>query len=394
MNYEFSNKVSSLAPSVIREILKFTSVPGMISFAAGNPSPEAFPTDAVAKITADIMANSAIDALQYSITEGYAPLKNTVSEYMKRKFNVGRDFDQLIITAGAQQVMSLATQSLCNEGDTVICEAPTFIGSLNAFRSFGVNLVGIDVENDGMDMNKLENALKNEKNVKFIYTIPNFQNPSGVTTSLNKRKKMYELAKKYGVIILEDNPYGEIRFEGENIDCIKSLDEDGIVIYAGSFSKVLSPGLRVGYAIAPAQIIAKMTCCKQTSDVHTAIMPQMIANEFMTKYDFEAHLEKIRAIYRHKAHLMMDLMDENFGDKITYLPVQGGLFLWCCLPENVDMLDFCKRSVEKGVALVPGSAFYINEKDKCRYFRTNYSTPTDEQLIRGMEILGEMVKSL
>ena len=394
MNYTFSDKVSKLAPSVIREILKYSSVPGMIAFAAGNPAPEAFPTQAVAKITADIMANRPIDALQYSITEGYEPLRDTMSEYMKRKYNVGRDFDNIIITAGAQQVMSFTTQTLCNEGDTVICEAPTFIGSLNAFRSYNTHIVGIDMQPDGMDINMLENALKTEKNVRFIYTIPNFQNPSGITMSLEKRKAVYDLAKKYGVMILEDNPYGEIRFEGENLPSIKSFDEDGIVIYAGSFSKVLSPGLRVGYCIAPQPIIAKMTCCKQTSDVHTTILSQMIANEFITKYDFEAHLEKIRAIYRHKAQLMMRLMDEHFCGKITYQPVQGGLFLWCRLPDDVDMFGFCQKAVKNKVALVPGNAFLVDENEKCSYFRTNFSTPTDEQLVRGMEILGEMVKEL
>ena len=184
MNYTFSDKVSKLAPSVIREILKYSSVPGMISFAAGNPAPEAFPTQAVAEITADIMAKRPIDALQYSITEGYAPLRDAMSEYMSRKYNVGRDFDSLIITAGAQQVMSFTTQTLCNEGDTVICEAPTFIGSLNAFRSYNAHIVGIDMQPDGMDLDMLENALTTEKNVRFIYTIPNFQNPSGITMSL------------------------------------------------------------------------------------------------------------------------------------------------------------------------------------------------------------------
>ena len=394
MDYTLSNKVSALAPSVIREILKFSNVPGMISFAAGNPSPDAFPVKEIAEITADIMRNRPIDALQYSITEGYVPLKDTMTEYMKNRHNIGKDFDQMIITAGAQQVMCFTTQALCNEGDTIICEAPTFIGSLNAFRSFGANLVGVPVENDGINIEQLENALKNNKNVRFIYTIPNFQNPSGVTMSLEKRKAVYNLAKKYGVMILEDNPYGEIRFEGENVPCIKSLDTDGIVIYAGSFSKVLSPGLRVGYAIAPAPIMSKLTCCKQTSDVHTSILSQMIAYDFITKYDFDAHLERIRGIYREKAHLMMDLMDKHFDGKITYQAVEGGLFLWCKLPDNVDMFDFCQKAVKRNVALVPGNAFLVDEKDTCHYFRANFSTPTNEQLIKGMGILGDMVKEL
>lgn len=394
MNYPFSSKVSNLAPSAIREILKSTSQPGMIPFAAGNPAPEAFPIDAIREITADILQNRPVDALQYSITEGYEPLRTAVAAYMRQKHGVGREFDSILITAGAQQVMCFTTQTLCNEHDTILCEAPTFIGSLNAFRSFNVNLVGIDVEADGMNIEKLEQALKTEKNVRFIYTVPNFQNPSGVTMSAKKRRAVYELARKYNVMILEDNPYGEIRFEGEDIPCIKSLDEDGIVIYAGSFSKVLSPGLRVGYAIAPQPLIAKMTCCKQTSDVHTGILPQMIAHDFMTKYDFNAHLEKIRAIYRHKARLMMGLMDEHFDGKITYHPVSGGLFLWCTMPQGADMLDFCRTAVQNNVALVPGSAFSVDESAPSRCFRANYSTPTDEQIVSGMQTLGRLVKSL
>ena len=395
MNYQFTESIANLAPSAIREILKYSAVPGMISFAAGNPAPEAFPTEDIARISADILKNDAIGALQYSVTEGYRPLRDRMKEYMKIKHNsVGED-DELIITSGAQQVMDLMAKAFCEKGDTIIAEAPSFIGSLNTFRSYGAHLVGIPVDDDGMNIEALEKALKENPNTKFIYTIPNFQNPTGITMSLEKRKAIYALAKKYNVLVLEDNPYGEIRFSGENIPTIKSLDTDGIVVYAGSFSKVLSPGLRVGYAIGNKKIIAKLTVCKQTSDVHTTIFSQMITDEFLKTTDFEAHLNKLRGIYRHKAQLMMSLMDNYFGDKITYHKVEGGLFIWCTLPKEVDMMNFCTKAVkEKKVALVPGTAFLINETDECHEFRTNYSTPTDEQLIKGMELLGELVKEI
>ena len=395
MNYQFTQAIANLAPSAIREILKYSSVPGMISFAAGNPAPEAFPTEDIERISANILANNAINALQYSVTEGYAPLRDRMKNYMKDKYNSVAADDELIITSGAQQVMDLMTKAFCEKGDTIICEAPSFIGSLNTFRSYGANLVGIPVDNDGMNIEALENALKENKNTKFIYTIPNFQNPTGITMSLEKRKAILELAKKYNVLVLEDNPYGEIRFSGENIPNIKSLDTDGIVVYAGSFSKVLSPGLRVGYALGNKTVIAKLTVCKQTSDVHTPCLSQMITEDFLATCDFEKHLEKLRSIYRHKANLMMDLMDEHFGDKITYNKVQGGLFMWCTLPNHVDMMDFCTRAVkDKKVALVPGSAFLTNETDICHNFRTNYSTPTDEQLINGMQKLGELAREI
>ena len=395
MNYQFTESIANLAPSAIREILKYSSVPGMISFAAGNPAPEAFPTEDIARISADILKNDAIGALQYSVTEGYRPLRDRMKEYMKIKHNsVGED-DELIITSGAQQVMDLMAKAFCEKGDTIIAEAPSFIGSLNTFRSYGAHLVGIPVDDNGMNIEALEKALKENPNTKFIYTIPNFQNPTGITMSLEKRKAIYALAKKYNVLVLEDNPYGEIRFSGENIPTIKSLDTDGIVVYAGSFSKVLSPGLRVGYAIGNKKIIAKLTVCKQTSDVHTTIFSQMITDEFLKTTDFEAHLNKLRGIYRHKAQLMMSLMDNYFGDKIAYHKVEGGLFIWCTLPKEVDMMNFCTKAVkEKKVALVPGTAFLINETDECHEFRTNYSTPTDEQLIKGMELLGELVKEI
>lgn len=392
MEYKFSEPVADLKPSAIREILKFTSLPGYIPFAAGNPAPEALPTETVAAISADIMSNRPVDALQYSVTEGYIPLRNHLKTYMKEKHNVGRDFDELIITSGAQQVMNLATMVLCNRGDTVICENPSFIGSLNAFRSFGVKLVGVDMDSDGINIEKLEAALKANPNARFIYTIPTFQNPSGACMSLEKRKALYSLAKKYGVLILEDNPYSDTRFAGEDLPTIKSMDEDGIVIYAGTFSKVISPGLRVGFTVAPAPIVQKMVVCKQTSDVHSNIFGQMICHEFMTKYDYEAHLDRNREVYRKKCELMSGLIDEHLGKYVTYVKPQGGLFIWLELPKQVDTVGFCTAAVESKVATVPGTAFCADTNGTSHCFRTNYSTPTDEQIVKGCEILGEVAK--
>ncbi|MBQ6624372.1 MAG: PLP-dependent aminotransferase family protein, partial [Clostridia bacterium] len=319
--------------------------------------------------------------------------RNRIMSYMKEKHNVSRDFDNIIITSGAQQVMDLTTKIFINEGDTVVCETPSFIGSLNCFRSYKANLCGVPVESDGMNIEKLEEALKNNKNVKFIYTIPNFQNPSGITMSLEKRKAVYELAKKYNVLILEDNPYGDLRVSGEDVPTIKSMDEDGIVIYCGSFSKILSPGLRVGYAIAPQEIIAKMTVGKQASDVHTPMFNQIVVDKWMEKYDFEKHIEKIRGIYKNKLELMCSLIDKELGDFAPYVKPEGGLFVWCELPKEVDMLEFCSKAVERKVAVVPGTAFTMDENDKTNCFRMNFSTPTDEMIEKGMKILGEVKRS-
>ncbi|MGN1304550.1 MAG: PLP-dependent aminotransferase family protein [Oscillospiraceae bacterium] len=395
MDYIFSDKVSSLQPSVIREILKFTSDPEVISLAAGNPAPEAFPVKEIAGITAKLLADNPINALQYSVTEGYTPLRERLKERMKKADCFNEAQDELIITSGAQQANELACKVLLNEGDTLFCEAPSFIGSLNAFKSYNVDLVGIPMEEDGMKLEALEDALKTAQKPKLIYIIPNFQNPTGLCTSLEKRKAVYELAKKYGVMILEDNPYGDIRFAGENIPSIKTMDKDGIVIYSRTFSKTLAPGLRVGYVSAPKPVIQKMVVCKQVSDVHTNIMAQMICDEYLKNYDMDAHLEEIRAVYRHKCGLMLGEIDRNFSKKITVTRPEGGLFIWATLPEGSDMMGFCNTAVQKyKVAVVPGTAFLIHESEKTSSFRLNFSTPTDEQLVKGCEILGKLSKEM
>lgn len=395
MEYKISDRVQTLKPSAIREIFKYAADPTVVSLSAGNPAPEAFPSKEIAEISARLLAERPVDALQYGLTEGYLPLRQHLSAYMQEKHNVGRDFDDILITSGAQQVMDLTTKSLCNEGDVIICEAPSFIGSLNTFRSYNARLRGIPMEADGMDMNELEHALKEEPRARYIYTIPNFQNPSGITMSLEKRKQLYALAKKYGVLILEDNPYGDVRVKGEYIPCIKSMDEDGIVVYAGTFSKVISPGMRVGYAIAPKALLQKLVVCKQGADVHTTMWSQIVCHEFMTKYDYEAHLAHLREIYRVKSALALNKMDECLvPNKITYNPFEGGLFLWCTLPDGVDMPAFCKEAVQRKVCVVPGNAFLTDESAPCQSFRINYSTPTDEQLVKGIEILGRLAKDV
>ena len=390
MEYQFSDRVSTLKPSAIREIFKYAADPEVVSLSAGNPSPDAFPAKEIAEISERILRENPISVLQYSVTEGYTPLRKHMLDYMKREHNTGSDGDDILITTGAQQIMDLCSKALVNEGDVVICEAPSFIGSLNTFRSYNAKLVGVTVEPDGMSTDELEQALKANPNAKLIYTIPNFQNPSGVTMSLEKRKKVYELAVKYGVLIIEDNPYGDLRYSGENLPNIKSFDTEGAVIYAGSFSKVISPGMRVAYTIAPKPIFQKLVVCKQGNDVHTNIWSQVVCDEFITKYDFNAHLQRLREIYTKKAEFCMELLDKYCAPAITYHRIDGGLFIWCDLPEDVDMPQFCKTAVLNKVCVVPGNAFLTDENETCHSFRINFSTPTDEQLEKGIRILGRL----
>jgi 2-aminoadipate transaminase len=395
MNYKFSDKVSGLEASAIREILKFTAVPDVISFAAGNPSPEAFPCAEVENIAADILRSNPVSALQYSITEGYTPLRDTMKKRLAEQNCHNPLIDDLIITSGGQQGNELSCKVFLNDGDTLICETPSFIGSINSFRSYNANLVGVPMEDDGIRVDELEDALKLNPDAKMIYLIPNFQNPTGLCLSFEKRKKLYALAQTYDLIILEDNPYGELRFDGEDIPSIKSLDTDGRVIYVGSFSKILAPGIRVGFVSAPKDIIQKIVVCKQVSDVHTNILAQIICDRFMNDYDIDAHVKRLKGLYKRKCELMLACAARYFSESVTLTKPRGGFFIWASLPDGCDMSAFCKRAVEEyRVAVVPGDAFLIGKDEKTNSFRLNFSTPTDEQIMKGCEILGRLSMEL
>lgn len=392
MEYNFSDKLASLKPSAIREIFKSLSDPTIISFAAGNPAPESFPVDELSKISADIFANSPITALQYSLTEGYPALREAVAKRLKEKFSIGKEFDSTVIVTGGQQGIELTCKSFCNEGDVVICENPTFIGALNAFRSNGAKTVGVELEDDGINIEKLEEAIDNNKNAKLLYLIPTFQNPAGTSMSLEKRKKVYEIAKKHKLVIIEDNPYGELRFAGDEIPTIKSMDTEGLVVYCGSFSKILSAGMRVGFMCAPNEIISKAVVAKQVEDVHTNIFFQMLCHRFMTECDLDGHIEKIRALYRHKCNLMLGELEKNMPKCVKFTRPEGGLFIWCTLPDEVDLGEFVKAAIANKVAVVPGTAFNCDTEAPSNSFRLNYSTPSDEQIVKGVKLLGDTVK--
>ncbi len=391
MEYRISDKLKNLKPSAIREIFKSLSDPQIIAFAAGNPAPESFPAEFIANSCAEIFATNPVTALQYSITEGYPALRTAVKKRLSDAFGIGKDFDETIITSGGQQGIELTCKVMCNEGDVVISENPSFIGALNAFRSCGARIVGVNMESDGIDLSALEKALKANPNAKLIYTIPTFHNPMGITTSLEKRKGMYELAKKYNVLILEDNPYGELRFSGDEVPTVKSMDKDGIVVYSGSYSKVLSSGMRIGFLCAPAEVMTKIVVAKQVEDVHTNVLCQMVCEKFVTSDEFLPHLDKIRALYRHKCSLMLNAMDEYFPKHVTYTRPDGGLFLWCTLPKDRDLNELVQAALKEKVAVVPGTAFNCDVNASSDSFRLNYSTPSDEQIERGIRILGKLL---
>ncbi len=394
MEYRISDNFAALKPSAIREIFKSLTDPTIISFAAGNPSPKSFPTEDLADLAADIFRTSAATALQYGITEGYAPLREAVAARSKKKFNIGRDFDMTVITSGGTQGIDLACRVLCNPGDVVLAENPSFIGALNAFRAVGTKTVGVPMQDDGIEPADLEAAIDANPRAKMLYIIPTFQNPSGITTPLEKRKKIYEICRRRGVMILEDNPYGELRFAGTDVPTFKSFDEDGIVIYCSSFSKILSAGMRVGYIIAPGTVVQKMVVGKQCEDVHTNLFFQMLCYRYMTERDMDAHIKDIQAIYREKATLMLDCLAKEMPAGIKWTRPEGGLFIWCTLPDKIPMMDFVRKAVERKVAVVPGTAFNCDTEAPSPSFRLNYSTPSDEDIVRGTAILGALAKEM
>lgn len=392
MNFYISNKMSGMRPSAIREFFKYAADPAVISMSAGSPAPEALPTRAIREIMDGIMREDLQKALGYSISEGYPPLRESLKIHLRERYaSFDENRDELIVTSGAQQCMDLICRVLCDEGDVVICEDPSFTGSVNCFRSYGIRVVGVPMEEDGISVEQLEQALKEHGSARFIYLIPNFQNPTGYTMSLNKRRACYDLAKKHGVPILEDDPYGDLRFSGEPLPAIKTMDEDGIVLYARTFSKVLSAGIRVGYLSFPKELLGPLTVAKQCADVHTGMLSQLLCHRFLTQCDLAEHIREIGEIYGRKCALMLGELDKLPPGKINYTQPEGGLFVWAALHGSQSADDFATRLVkEKKVAVVPGSAFFADMAPGPN-FRMTFAAPAEEQIVKGISAIAELL---
>lgn len=391
MDFTVSERMKSLKGSAIREMFKAMADPSMISLAGGNPAAELFPNEELSSIAADILKENPVGALQYGISEGNIQLREKILEMVKERENIVATLDEITIVSGGQQAIEITSKILLNEGDSVIVEAPSFVGGLNAFRSYGANLIGIEVESDGINIEKLEEIIKSTPNVKLIYTIPNFQNPSGITMSVEKRRKLYEIARDNGVFIIEDNPYGELTFDGVKLPTIKSMDEAGVVLYSGSFSKILAPGLRLGYLIAPKNFSEKAVLGKQVSDVHTALLPQLLALEFMKRYDIGELIEKMRTLYKKKCDILIGAMKEYLPETITYTVPGGGLFVWCNAP-GIDTLKLSNDCIKEKVLIVPGNNFATDQSLVSNGFRLNFSTMPDDKLIEGVKRLGKVLE--
>lgn len=390
----FADRVKPMKGSAIREMFKRMADPEIISLAGGNPAAELFPSDELSKIAGKILMTSPIPALQYGTTDGHPKMKECAIERAK-KVDAYKDTDSVIITTGANQGIDLTAKAIINKGDKIIVESPSFIGSLNAFRTYECELVGVDVEDDGMDMAMLEEVLKANPDAKLIYTIPTFQNPTGTTMSLAKRKRLLELASEYNVLIIEDNPYGDLRFKGEEIPTLKSIDTEDRVIYCGSFSKILSPGMRLGYVIGHPQLLEKVEMLKQVNDVHTPMLTQLMCVQFMKKYNIDTYIEKNRKLYKEKCDCMIAAMNEYFPKgKVTWTEPDGGIFLWCKCPSITDVSVIVDKALEKKVAIVPGSNFAIDQKLPSNQFRLNFSSASKENITEAIRRLGEVLTEL
>jgi len=397
-DYRFAQRTQRMSSSAIRELLKFTTLPDVISFAGGLPAPEVFPIEAFKHSCDRVLSNYGSQALQYSTTEGYLPLREFIAE-RSGFYDVKISPDNILITSGSQQALDLLGKILINPGDRILVESPTYLGAIQAWASYGAEYVTVPMDNHGMNTEHLEEALR--CGPKLIYVLPNFQNPTGVTLALERREALIELADKYGVPIIEDDPYGQLRYKGVQLPSVLTLDDRlhctdeagycGNVIYLSTFSKIMAPGIRLAWVIAPSVIIKKMVQAKQGADLHTSTFNQMVAYEVAKDGFLEEHIDTIREIYSERRNIMLAALDSYFPPNVDWTHPEGGLFLWGTLPDNLDAAEVLKSAVESKVAFVPGAPFFPLSGGH-NTFRMNFSNASPGLIREGISRLGQVLK--
>lgn len=391
MNLRFAERTSHLKASEIRELLKLTEMPDIISFAGGLPAPELFPIKKFEQISARVLEEDGEAALQYSTTEGYKPLRKIIADERMAPAGVNVNENDIMITAGSQQGIEFSAKIFIDKGDFIICESPSYLGALNAFQAYEPRFIEIPMDDDGMIIDELENALKAHPEAKMIYTIPDFQNPTGKTMSVERRKRLAEISGKYEIPVIEDNPYGELIYEGNRHPSIKSFDKNGYVVYLGTFSKTFCPGLRLGWVCADPEILQKYIIVKQGADLQCSTISQREAALFMQTWKLDEHITEIKKVYKIRRDLMVDSIKKYFPEDIKYTYPLGGLFTWVELHEDIDAAELLKEALEKKVAFVPGGSFFPNG-GRTNYFRLNYSNMSEEKIVEGIKRLGEVIK--
>lgn len=391
MGVVFADRMSDIRASEIREILKVTEKPEVISFAGGLPAPELFPVEEMKAVTAGVLEEDGQNALQYATTEGYIPLRKKIAERMNTKFGTDLSFDDILITSGSQQGLDMSGKIFLNEGDVILCESPTYLGAINAFKAYGPKIVEVPTDDEGMLPVELERLLNTLRNVKLIYVIPDFQNPTGRTWSLERRRRFMEIVNRYEIPVVEDNPYGELRFDGEIFPSLKSMDEKGLVIFLGTFSKVFCPGLRIGWTAAHKSILEKYILVKQGMDLHTSTISQRKIVKYMEMFNLDENVEKIKRVYRRRRDLMLETISLVFPEGVRFTRPQGGLFIWVELPFHINARDVLLKSLEQNVAFVPGGSFFPGGGNE-NTFRLNYSNAGEDMIVEGINRLGRVLK--
>ena len=391
MEYKFASRMERMKASEIRELLKLTARPDIISFAGGLPAPELFPVKEIAQVSHDLVEKEGQKLLQYATTEGRPTLREKIAKRMTEKYGTPVDMNDILITTGSQQCLDFAGKLFLDPGDVVLCESPSYLGALNAFNAYQPVFKEVPTDGEGIIPEELDKILATTPKCKFIYVIPDFQNPTGICWSLERRKKFIEVINKYDLPVFEDNPYGELRYRGESFPTLKSMDTKGLVSFLGTFSKIFCPGLRLGWIAGPHTIVEKFVMIKQSADLHTSNFDQGVADAYMDTYDLDAHVKEIVELYGHRRDLILKTMEEEFPEGVEFTRPDGGLFLWVTVPEGVSARKVFDKCIEQKVAAVIGDAFYPNDKTD-RSLRVNYSCMPDDKIVEGVKRMARAIK--
>ncbi len=391
----FSKRAKRLRASEIRELLKVTQIPGMISFAGGLPNPEAFPVEPIHTCINNVFKDNIQQALQYGTTEGYSPLRGVLADRMRKIKNIPCELHDILITSGAQQALSLCALCFLDPGDTYLTSVPAYLGAIQAFHAFEANCESIPMNDEGMDTESLRRNLERLRRTgihpKFLYTVPTFQNPSGETMSVSHRKELLNIASEYDFIIIEDDPYGELIFEGKMMPPIKTFDTKGRVVYLSTFSKILAPGFRLGWVVASKQILDKLVLAKQAMDLCTNVFSQYVAYEYVNGGYLDKQIGEIKKLYKHKRDIMLAEIKKHFPDNVKWTLPKGGMFIWISLPKSIDTRLMFQKAIAKKVAYVVGEAFYP-EGGNYNSMRLNFSYCDDDSIREGIKRLGEVIR--
>ena len=394
MKYTFASRFDNITPSGIRAVLEKAAGPDMINFSPGFPDNDAFPVDEIQKISQEVLTSDIYTILQYAKGTTYPPLKAALKDFFNKDENIFTKDDDLMVTSGSGEGLDMASKVFLDPGDTMIVEDPTFVGALNGFISNGAKLIGVPLQDDGMDLALLEKAMQTKPTPKLLYIIPTFQNPACITTSLEKRKAIYDLCVKYGVMILEDNPYGALRFKGEPVPTLKSMDSEGIVIYCASLSKIISPGIRLGTITARQEIVDKFNILKGTSGGAATSWSQHVIARFLETVDMDKHLAHLQSVYAKKSTFMVETMKKTFHPDVKFSAPDGGMFVWFELPDYVDANVFLDKAIEMHIAIVNEDTFAVNKSKKMNGFRLSFTSASMEQIETGISKLGALTYEL